>query len=73
MIGPKNEYYNATSLFIVGPVGVIAWIEGLACESFLIHYGGHFWYDMTVPIMMTGYIVYLKHREASKLKTTKVE
>ena len=73
LMGPKNEYYNATALIVTGPIGVIGWIEGLACESFLVHIGGHFWYDMTIPIAMTAYIFYLKQNQTSDQKKTKVE
>ena len=63
----KISNYNAVSLITV-PSVLAAWVEGLMCDSFLVHFGGHFWYDMSIPIALTGYIVYLKHEQSSQSK-----
>ena len=73
LVGPKNEYYNATALIVTGPITITGWIEGLACESFLVHIGGHFWYDMTIPLGMTAYIFYLKQKQTPGQQKSKVE
>jgi hypothetical protein len=56
----KNKYYSAVAFFIGTPIGLMAWVEGLTCDKFLIHFGGHLWYDMTIPISMTFYAMYVK-------------
>ena len=64
----KDQHYNAVALLMTGPIGLVGWIEGLTCDSFLVHVGGHFWYDMTIPMSMTAYIVYLKYAQSSSSK-----
>ena len=60
LVGPRDEFYNPIALIIRLPVCIVPWIESMACESFLVHIGGHFWYDMTIPLSLTAYIFYLK-------------
>ena len=61
---PKHKHYNAEALLVKGPIGLMGWVEGLTCDSFLIKIGGHFWYDMTIPMSLTAYILYLKHAKS---------
>lgn len=37
------------------PILLMTFSEAMTCDSFLIHYGGHVWFDMAVPF---GFIVY---------------
>ena len=60
LVGPRHEYYNLVALIVRMPICIIPWIEAMACESFLVHIGGHFWFDMTIPLSLTAYIFYLK-------------
>ena len=60
-----NKYYEAASVLIGFPISVMAWVEGLTCDSFLVHYGGHVWYDVTIPLSMIAYLVHVKISESS--------
>ena len=62
LVGPKYDHYNAIALICRLPVCIIPWVEAMACESFLVHIGGHFWYDMTIPLGLTAYVFYLKQK-----------
>merc|ERR1712032_464836 len=53
-------HYTASTIIIIGPITMACWGEGLLCDDFLVHVGGHFWYDMMTPISMTIYYIYLK-------------
>ena len=37
------------------PILLLTFTEALTCDSFLIKYGGHVWFDMAVPF---GFIAY---------------
>ena len=39
------------------------WVESLFCDSFLINYGGHFWYDFMIPLSIFVYFLnyFLNH------------
>ena len=50
----------ASPLIIILPIGIFSWVEALACDSFLIHVGGHVWYDAIIPISLTAYFFYVK-------------
>lgn len=53
--------YSTPSSVIVGiPFGLMGWVESLTCEKFLIHIGGHFWYDVMIPITLCIYFYYAK-------------
>jgi hypothetical protein len=41
--------YNSFSLLVNLPIGFVGWVEALACDSWLVAYGGHVWYDATIP------------------------
>ena len=57
---PIKEYLTA-SVIIGFPVSSAIWIEALMCDSFLVHIGGHLWYDLSIPLSMMAYLVYVKN------------
>ena len=63
-----DKYYGAASLFTSLPISLFAWVEALMCDSFLVHVGGHLWYDLTIPISMVCYLFYIKNQEYSSKK-----
>jgi hypothetical protein len=46
----KDEFYDLSDLAINVPVGIVSWLECLACEDALVHAGGEFWYDTSIPL-----------------------
>ena len=69
----KDKYYNVAALLFYLPVGLMGWMEGLACESIMIHIGGHLWYDMSIPISITIYFFYTRSCELAERAKAKVE
>ena len=67
----KDHYYDVASLAINLPVGFVAWLEALACDSVLgqqrLTYkamGGHWLYDGTINLSMFAcYAIVLARRE----------
>ena len=57
---PIKEYLQA-SILIGFPVSAAIWVEALMCDSFLVHIGGHLWYDLSIPLSMMAYLVYVKN------------
>jgi len=51
----KDIYYAMEAWLVDVPILLMSFGEAIACEDFLVHYGGHVWFDMVVPI---GFIVY---------------
>jgi len=51
---PRDVFYPMQVLTFVGPV-TMAFLEPLLCDSFLIDYGGHVYYDLVIPL---GFVVY---------------
>ena len=56
----KDIYYLPYTVLMVLPIGLFPWVEGLLCDSFLIHIGGHVWFDAIIPISMTVYFFYVR-------------
>ena len=73
MTKEKGPYYNAASLIITLPIGLMAWAEGFMCESLMVHIGGHLWYDMVIPISYTVYFFYIRNIELSESSAKKVK
>lgn len=42
------EYALYSAIF--SPVTIIGWVESISCSNFLIHYGGHIFYDFYIAI-----------------------
>jgi len=67
----KDSFYDLEALLVSTPVAIVTWLEPLLCDSFLVRWGGHVWFDISIP---AGAIVYFclaaaqKPRPASRLK-----
>lgn len=64
----KDIYYHLKACIVNAPIGVAGWIEAYTCDIFLIHMGGHIWYDCTIPISIMSYYYISKtiHIERNK-------
>ena len=51
----KGPFYTHFAVLFILPNMPMMWVEAVACDSFLINYGGHFWFDFMVPIMTLLY------------------
>lgn len=51
----KDIYYAMEAWLVDVPILLMSFGEAISCEDLFIHYGGHVWFDMVVPI---GFIVY---------------
>ncbi len=51
----KGPHYDRWSLIVNLPIGLFGWLEALSCDGFLINYGGHLWYDSSIPLSMLVY------------------
>lgn len=59
----KTIYYALEAWLVDVNILVMTFVESFTCESFLIHMGGHVWFDMVVPFGFTAYffILFQKH------------
>ena len=57
----KDEAYDLAALLVSLPVGMVGWLEALSCDSFLVAYGGHVWYDLCIPLSMLVYYGFILH------------
>lgn len=55
----KDVYYDMEAILVDVPILLAMFVEAVACDSFLIHHGGHVWFDMVVPVMFTVYYLIL--------------
>jgi hypothetical protein len=55
----KTIYYALEAWLVDVNILVMTFIESFTCESFLIHLGGHVWFDMVVPFGFTAYFFIL--------------
>ena len=44
----KDVFYDLRSILSL-PVLLMTWIEPLTCDWFLIEFGGHVWFDISIP------------------------
>lgn len=63
-----NPFYNSESLMVSLPIALVPWIELLACDDFLIHIGGHVWFDISIPLCCIIHLWYMQS-VAPKAKT----
>jgi len=54
----KDTSYDVWSWLVNLPVVLVGWLEAITCTSFLINYGGHVWYDATIPLTITAYAIW---------------
>jgi hypothetical protein len=55
----KTKYYALESWLVDVPIVLASFFEALTCDSFLMRYGGHVWFDMVVPVMFLVYFLVL--------------
>jgi hypothetical protein len=55
----KTIYYALEAWLVDVNILVMTFVESFTCESFLIHLGGHVWFDMVVPFGFTAYFFIL--------------
>ena len=68
LIGEKGRFYNLNALLIVLPNLPMVWLEAVACDSFLIKYGGHFWFDFMIPFSVLVYFYYIRADKSAWIK-----
>ena len=65
MLREKDEYYTMQAWIFLA-TNIAPWMEALACTNFLVHYGGHFWFDMSIPLCSFAYYFILRSSVDSK-------
>merc|ERR1719199_479382 len=65
MVNKKDKYYTLQGLIFL-PISFVPWIEATQCSNFLVHYGGHLWYDMSIPICILIYFYIVKSSSESE-------
>jgi len=66
----KGPYYTAQVFFSGVPLALVTWMEALLCEQVIRPIGGHLVYDLTIPISLLAFYVYVRMVEApDKLKS----
>ena len=45
----EKDYFASLASLCAFPITLVPWVESLACSSFLVHYGGHLIYDLSIP------------------------
>ena len=68
----KDKYYNSLAICMAWTGTVQLWLEGLACDDFMVNYGGHLVYDVSIPIAFLIFFYYARSLERSE-KSIKVE
>ena len=63
----KDEFYDLGAVCMMLLPMAVTWIEPLFCDSFLINFGGHAWFDASIPF---GIVVYYAIA-SSRLETPK--
>jgi len=68
----KDIYYDLSTLIVSIPVGLAGWVESITCEYFLINFGGHFVYDMTINIGLFAYFAIVMAINGGKNKNSNI-
>ena len=61
LISERDRFYNTRAWFITAPLIATIWVEAVTCDSFLAEYGGHFWFDFSIPLLGLAYYFYCRH------------
>ena len=59
----KTKYYTYEAWLVDIPILLMTYFEALACDSFLINYGGHVFFDLVVPFGFVLYFFILVYEE----------
>ena len=63
----KDRYYDMEAILVDVPILLATFGEAITCDSFLINYGGHVWFDMVVPFgFIAYYMILLAYPEKNK-------
>ena len=54
-----SVYYDLEAWLVDVPIVLASFGEACTCDSFLVRYGGHVWFDMVVPVMFVVYFAVL--------------
>ena len=68
----KGKYWTAKCMSML-PLACMGWVEGFMCDTFLIHVGGHAWYDFSIPFGITVYFLYIKSLEANAQESDSIK
>ena len=52
----NSTQYNLYAFLYHIPISIVGYFESMTCTSFFSKIGGHFWYDMTIPLSGLAYI-----------------
>ena len=58
----KDYYYDLSVIVIGVPVTLITWLEPILCDSFLVNWGGHVWFDVSLPASMLIFLCIVKYK-----------
>ena len=53
--GEKDRFYDLIAVMVNAPTTLVVWAEVLTCDSFLVRWGGHAWFDNSIPLTITLY------------------
>jgi hypothetical protein len=56
----KDAAYDLGAVLVAIPVGCMAWMEALTCDSMLRGVRGHLWYDNTIALSLLAYYAAIK-------------
>lgn len=67
----RNVYYDCGAAIVRLPITLAGWGEALTCNDFLIRWGGHMWFDMSISLSLLAYLLFAhfvlsKEEEKSK-------
>lgn len=65
----KTRYYAMEAWLVDVPILLASFGEALACDAFLMSWGGHVWFDMVVPVGFTVYYIMLVN-DASEIQAS---
>ena len=59
----KDKFYDRIAWGVSLPINIVAWMEPLTCDDFLINLGGHLWFDFSIPTCTFLYYLWAKGQE----------
>lgn len=65
----KDIFYDLSTVIVSIPVGLAGWLEAVTCEYFIIWFGGHLVYDMTINLGLFAYFAVVMSMDASTHKS----
>lgn len=55
----KDASYDLAAVMVGLPIMTITWLEPLTCDTFLVNWGGHLFFDFTIPFCAFCYFLVL--------------